>query len=330
MSQKSPKTAEAQTFSARIDELEADNTKLRARLTELEAELARARSHAEEGVARSGEERALRERQLLLSALVENSPSVIFVKDLEGRYVLANRGLEQVVGRPLGELLGARDNDIFPPETVRANQEKDREALEQGEPIQFEESVPATDGMHHYFTIKFPLFDLDGNAMGVCGIATDITEQKREQAIRMALQERIIAAKDEALRELSTPLLPIAEGILAMPLVGAIDSNRAAQIMDTLLDGIGRYRADTAILDITGVRTVDTHVANALVAAARSVRLLGASVVLTGIRPEVAQMLVTLGADLAGIVTRSTLQSGVAYALARRAQGGAGGREAGE
>ena len=89
-------------------------------------------------------------------------------------------------------------------------------------------------------------------------------------------------------------------------------------LIDSLLEGVASSRAQTAILDITGVPVVDTQVANALVRAAQSVKLLGAQVVLSGIRPEVAQTLVGLGVDLSGIVTSSTLQSGIAHAIAKR------------
>jgi len=89
-------------------------------------------------------------------------------------------------------------------------------------------------------------------------------------------------------------------------------------VMSTLLEGISTSGAAVAILDITGVSVVDTQVANGLIRAARAASLLGAEVVLTGIRPEVARTLVGLGADLHDIVTRGTLQSGIAYAMSRR------------
>jgi len=132
------------------------------------------------------------------------------------------------------------------------------------------------------------------------------------------MQQEIIAAQQSALRELSTPLIPILEGVVAMPLIGAIDSARAQQIMETLLEGIGEKRASIAILDITGVRVVDTQVANALIRTAQAAQLLGARVILTGITPEVAQTLVQLGVNLSSVLAHSTLQSGIAYALARR------------
>jgi geranylgeranyl reductase family protein len=137
----------------------------------------------------------------------------------------------------------------------------------------------------------------------------------REAEERARLQARIIAAQNAALAELATPLVPISDDGLPMPLIGALDDQRVVHILSTLLHGVERARV--AILDIPGVPVVDTHVARVLIDAAPSSRLLGARAVLTGIRPEVAQALIGLGVDLGGLVTRSTLQSGIAFALGR-------------
>lgn len=116
-------------------------------------------------------------------------------------------------------------------------------------------------------------------------------------------------------QELSTPLVPVTDEILVLPLVGTVDSRRAEQIMDVLLDGVSNRHARVVILDITGVPVVDTSVANHLLQATEAVRLLGAECVLVGITPEVAQTVVGLGVDLGGLVTRSDLQAGIEYAL---------------
>jgi rsbT co-antagonist protein RsbR len=129
-------------------------------------------------------------------------------------------------------------------------------------------------------------------------------------------QLEIIAAQQTALQELSTPIIPIHEGILVLPMVGSIDSRRAGQIMEGLLEGISAHTADVVILDITGVPVIDTGVANYLLQAARAARLLGSTVVLVGIGAEIAQTMVQLGIDLTGIVTRANLQTGIEYALA--------------
>jgi len=141
-----------------------------------------------------------------------------------------------------------------------------------------------------------------------------LAEQQRVQAEHARLHDEMISMQAMALAELSTPLIPISERVVVMPLIGSLDEQRAQRVLDTLLHGLAGSGAQIAILDITGVPVVDTQVANALIRAAQSVKLLGAQVVLTGIRPEVAQTLVGLGADLNNIITRSSLQSGIAFA----------------
>jgi rsbT co-antagonist protein RsbR len=155
---------------------------------------------------------------------------------------------------------------------------------------------------------------------GIVCIIRDISERRQaEEAQRRNItQEETIRAQAAALAELSTPLIPLSDKVVVMPLIGAVDSRRAQQVLETLLQGIAANGVEVAILDITGVPVVDTQVANALLQAAKSVKLLGARVMLTGIRPEVAQTLVGLGADLSGIVTHGTLQSGIAAVLRQR------------
>jgi GAF domain-containing protein len=121
----------------------------------------------------------------------------------------------------------------------------------------------------------------------------------------------------ETIRQLSTPVVPLMEGIIFLPLVGHIDSNRARQTVEDLLVGVQQHRARVVIVDITGVPVVDTMVAQAMVQAAQAVHLLGAEAVLVGIMPEVAQTMVSLGIDLATLVTQADLQSGLEYALTR-------------
>lgn len=142
-----------------------------------------------------------------------------------------------------------------------------------------------------------------------------VIERQRAEDERARLREEVIRVQDALLAELSTPLIPLTERIMLMPLVGALDDERARRVVETLLRGLERSRAPVAIIDITGVEVVDTHVANALVLAAQAARLLGTNVVLTGIRAGVARSLVGLGVDLAGVNTRKTLQDGIACAF---------------
>ncbi|HEY0138932.1 MAG TPA: PAS domain-containing protein [Nannocystis sp.] len=260
---------------------------------------------------------ALRARVNLMDAVIAASPAVMFAKDIEGRLTLGNRKYEQIFPHVEGGLLGKTDLEIMGGEAAEVVRANDRRVREGGVPIEFEELVPQVDGLRTYITIKFPLYDDQGACIGVAGVATDITERKRAEDDRAALQQQIIEIQRATLSELSTPVIPLAEGVIAMPLVGAIDSERARQITEALLDGLASSRAHTAILDITGVRAVDSHVAGALLQSARAARLLGARVIITGIRAEVAQALVQIGTDWTGIETLSTLQSGVALALSR-------------
>jgi anti-anti-sigma regulatory factor len=135
----------------------------------------------------------------------------------------------------------------------------------------------------------------------------ELEERTLEQARLLALVE-----------ELSTPVIPIFEDTVALPLVGSIDSRRAERITADLLEGISQRRAKIAIIDITGVPAIDTAVVNSLMKAVQAAELMGCQVVLTGIRPEIAHTLVVLGADLGEVVTLRNLQSGIEYAAARQ------------
>lgn len=164
------------------------------------------------------------------------------------------------------------------------------------------------------------IVDNDGKALGMRTVIMDITTRRQAEEARTQLQQQIIESQELALQELSTPIIPLSKQILVMPLIGTLDARRMQDALEVLLSGVSRNQARAVILDITGVPLVDTHVAQSLVRSAQAVQLLGTRLVLTGIRPEVAQMLVSLGVELSGIVTRSSLQSGIEYVL--RAQKG--------
>ena len=128
--------------------------------------------------------------------------------------------------------------------------------------------------------------------------------------------ERTVSLQKIALQELSASLIPVFEKVSVMPLVGTIDTERAKLIMENLLEGVVKHRAEVVLLDITGVPVVDTMVAHHIIQAADAVRLVGAKCMLVGIRPEIAQTIVTLGINLNDFTTTSTLQRGVEQALA--------------
>ena len=124
-------------------------------------------------------------------------------------------------------------------------------------------------------------------------------------------RERVIRQQQDAIRELSTPVLPVRERLLILPIIGVLDSERARQLTEQLLAGIRTHRAKVVVIDITGAPQVDATVANHLVQTVDASRLMGASVIITGLSPEIAQTLVTIGVDLSKMHTIGDLQGGL-------------------
>ena len=124
-------------------------------------------------------------------------------------------------------------------------------------------------------------------------------------------RERVIRQQQDAIRELSTPVLPVRERLLILPIIGVLDGERARQLTEQLLTGIRTHRAKVVVIDITGAPDVDANVANHLVQTVDASRLMGASVIITGLSPTIAHTLVTLGVDLSKIHTMGDLQGGL-------------------
>ena len=144
---------------------------------------------------------------------------------------------------------------------------------------------------------------------GTFVIASIIDISARKQA------EATIARQAQEILEVSTPVVQLWEGIIAAPLIGTLDSQRTEQFMERLLQRIVETNSPVALVDITGVPTIDTQTAQHLIETVTAVRMLGAQVVLTGVRPALAQTLVHLGIDLSHVITRSSMSAGVRVAL---------------
>ena len=130
-------------------------------------------------------------------------------------------------------------------------------------------------------------------------------------------REQVIARQQEEMLELSTPVVKLWEGILALPMIGTLDSARTQVVMETLLQRIVETGSSIAIIDITGVPTVDTLVAQHLLKTITAIRLMGADCIISGVRPQIAQTIVHLGVNLQGISTKATLADALAVALER-------------
>lgn len=138
---------------------------------------------------------------------------------------------------------------------------------------------------------------------------TEVHQKYREEVINRQQQEML---------ELSTPVVQLWQGILALPLIGTLDSHRTQIVMQNLLEAIVRDGADLAIIDITGVPTVDTLVAQHLLKTVAAARLMGADCIISGIRPQIAQTIIHLGVDLSGVITKATLAEAFRLALKKK------------
>ncbi len=255
------------------------------------------------------------EREQRFRTLIEVAPDAILIVDREQNIVLVNRQLEDmfgytredIVGRPAGELLATQSaaEDIFA--TMLESGETQKQQVElQGR---------RQDGSQFPIHISLSPYEMpDGQAI----IATirDITERKQAEAEHTRLQQKIIEAQQQAIAELSTPVIPMLDGIIVMPLIGSIDSMRAKDITRSLLAGISQHQAKVVILDVTGVGIVDTSVVNHLNRAIQAARLKGARTLVTGVSDTIAETIVELGIDWSGVQTLSDLQTGLGAALA--------------
>ncbi len=268
-------------------------------------------------IVRRQNEDAVRRSEVQYRELFDNASDIIYTHTLQGLLTSVNNMAIQVTGYRREELIGQHIAQLIAPEYLECVQTMTQRILAEGETTPYEIEIITRTGQRILLETSTRLIYDQGQPVGIQGIGRDITERHRAEEIarQSAIQAEIIRAQDAALAELSSPLLVIDHQIILMPLIGNIDARRSQHVIEELLHGVQRYRALMVIVDITGMGVVDTQVANAIIEAARAVRLLGAQVILTGISPEIAQTLVGLGVELEGIITHGSLQYGVRYAL---------------
>jgi PAS domain S-box-containing protein len=246
--------------------------------------------------------------QAFLAAIVDSSDDAIYGKTLEGIIVTWNTGAEKVFGYSAAEIVGHSISGLVP---VNRPDEAPQilEKVKRGERVDHFETVRMKrdgDLVDVSLTVS-PIRDAAGRIIGASTIARDITEQKR---MREALQQRA-----QEILEVSTPVLQVWEGVVVAPFIGTLDTQRAQQFMERLLERVVETNSSVALLDVTGVPSVDTRTAQHLIETISAVRLMGAQAVLTGVRPAIAQTLAHLGINLADVVTRSSLAAGLRVAL---------------
>lgn len=262
--------------------------------------------------------------EYILQKAIDTLPDPFFVKDTEHRWIAGNQAFADLLGQPLEAVIGRTDADFLPADQVVEFYRMDDEVCESGEPNINEEPLTTPDGVQHIiWTRKFPMRDESGTIIGLMGTITNITDLKQRQDSLSSLEAelnqklQIIEDQERMLNELAAPVIQIWDRVLLLPLVGAVSSHRAMQVMTDLLQAVEQSAARVALLDITGVPIVDTSVANHLMQTVQAAQLLGCQCVLVGIGPEIAQTLVQLNVDFGQIVTMASLQDGLEYALRR-------------
>jgi rsbT co-antagonist protein RsbR len=225
------------------------------------------------------------------------------------------------------EVVGKTDYDMpWTTEEAEMFRADDQRVIDsEEEKVNYEEPQTRPDGEVTWLrTSKAPLRDADNHIIGILGTYDDITEQKRAQEAherllqeQAALQQEVIEAQRQTLQEISTPVIPVMDRILVMPLIGNIDTMRARDIMRALLEGISEHRAKFVILDVTGVPIMDTGIVNHINKTIQAARLKGARTIVTGISDAVAEAVVDLGIDWGAVETLRDLQTGLRVALAQ-------------
>lgn len=266
----------------------------------------------------------VRDNEARYRILAENVADVIAQTDADGNFLYVSPACRRVLGYEPEEMVGTNRRDYLNPDdyTIVANIAPDDET--------YEYRLRRKDGGFIWMESTFRPLD-NGE---IISVARDVTERKAAalelEAARLErehLQEQVIEAQKQAIRELSSPVIPLTDHIIIMPLIGSIDTTRARDITRGLLAGISQHRAHVAIIDVTGVPIVDSGVADHLNRTVQAARLKGTRTIVSGISAAVAEAIVDLGIDWSGIQTVPDLQTGLQLALGDSAELPLNGRE---
>ncbi len=283
-------------------------------------------------------------------AIFENTPGLYLVLAPDLTIVAVNDAYAQATMTVRENILGRGLFDVFPdnPNELGASGVSNLRAslqrvLKYGRPDampvqKYDVRRPASEGgdfeERYWSPLNTPVLDKAGRVHWIIHRVEDVTglvraERKGEEQDRiardnqdvinrlraanaeLARQKQELAQRETEIRRLSTPVLQLRDGLLLLPIIGTLDSERADQLTDALLQSIGANRARVVVMDVTGVAAVDSTVAGRLIGTADAARLMGATIIVTGVSAEVAQVLVALGVDLGQLITMGDLQSGL-------------------
>ncbi|MDI1442688.1 PAS domain-containing protein [Polyangium sp. 6x1] len=253
-----------------------------------------------------------RRREQVLRVILDNLQIMVWATDKEGMCTYADgKGLELSSVKP-EDLISKNAMALYPPEATAGLRKALGGAMSRH---------VSNDNSQYWDNRVIPVQDEDGNVIGTVGMSLNVTElqqAKAELEAKLALIER----QQEVIRNLETPIIQVWDHVLTLPMVGVVDSRRAARVMDDVLNAVNRMSAQFAILDLTGVDIIDTATASHLFSIIGAVRLLGAEGIISGIRPSVAQTMVSMGIDMSSILTLSSLRDALALCMRRMRENG--------
>ncbi|WP_437313062.1 PAS domain-containing protein [Sorangium sp. So ce385] len=264
--------------------------------------------------------RVERDRELLAQAIGAASQGILVAasaaEELPVTYV--NAAFARLSGRPVGELLGASFLRLVGGIADAAAAEQIARAIAERREVSVEFPAERDGGARAWMRMALtPVRDASGQVTSFVAIQADITAERERQRHELALKEQrhLIERQRRTIQALVTPIIEIWDGVLTMPIIGVVDSVRAAEMMTALLEAVSANRARFAIVDLTGVDVVDTATANHLLKLVRAARLLGTTCALSGISPAVSSTLVGLGVELGELRTFSTLRAALRHVL---------------
>ena len=244
----------------------------------------------------------------------------------DGTIISANPAFLKLMGYTEGELAGQHHRVfVTPQERVSADYASFWQELASGKVKSGQFHRLAKNGKSIWLEANYnPVFDLEGRVERVVKFAIDITDKvESARATEIALKqvreaELIREELNLALEEMSTPVMPIWDGILLLPLIGVVDSARTDQVVNKTLERINETRSKVFLLDISGVPAMDTAVANQLLKISKATQLMGCETVISGLSPAIARTMVELGVEVGEVRTTATLQQAFAIALRKR------------
>ncbi|AUX30275.1 MULTISPECIES: PAS domain-containing protein [Sorangium] len=289
---------------------------------------------AQGGAAPRRREEELAEEVELLRSFIDLAPNLMFIKDRHSRYVLANSALADCYGMTPEQVVHASQHELTASaEEAAGFASVDRQVIDTRQPAIIEEKETRPNGeVHWYETVKKPIVRRSGEVQVAC-FSVDVSERQRAQdalqrsarelqtmaaaarreadeksALAAELDRRlaVIQAQHRQILALSAPILEVADGIVGVPLIGAMDEERTAMLTERLLDAIATRHVRSVVLDLSALEAMDARTADRLVGIVRAIGLLGARAAITGIQPAVAQTMTSLGIDLSSMVTTRT------------------------